>query len=144
MESDRVTSGDLVEVWFDDGRGGGPCYGVVTAAGDRAFYVTWESGARSRRPQGDHLVKPVRNVEVAREALGKAGLYPITARVRLTPARRAILTAANVRPDGHVVGGDPRARQALLDDGLLEVYDRHFGPLLQITDAGRAALKSCS
>lgn len=64
--------------------------------------------------------------------------------IRLTSARRGVLTAANARPDGHVIGGDPRVRQALLDAGLLEIYGHHYGPLLKISDAGRVALGAAS
>jgi hypothetical protein len=51
---------DLVEVWFDDGRGGGSCYGVVTAAGPKRVAVTWESGRRQNLPESRwHLIKRV-------------------------------------------------------------------------------------
>lgn len=52
--------GDLIEVWFDDGRGGGSCYGLVTAAGPKRVGVTWESGRRQSLSERQwHLVKRV-------------------------------------------------------------------------------------
>lgn len=52
--------GSIVQVWCDDGRGGGNCYGVVTAAGRIRIYVTWESGLKQRLPRHRwHLIEHV-------------------------------------------------------------------------------------
>lgn len=73
-----LTKGAVVETWHDDGRGGGPVFGLVTAAGPRRFSVTWESGIRQRRPQGCHHVAlvPETRRDLARLALVKAALLP--------------------------------------------------------------------
>lgn len=53
-------------------------------------------------------------------------------------AQQKLIDAAAKRADGHIIGGDPRTRQALRDRGWSEVYGRNFGPLERLTDAGRA------
>ncbi len=55
-----------------------------------------------------------------------------------TPAQQRLIDAAARREDGRVVGGDPRARQALRARGWAEVYGRNYGPLDRLTTAGRA------
>ena len=54
--------------------------------------------------------------------------------MKLTKAQHKLLDDASKRPDGHIVGGDPRTRQWLIDHGLIEVYGHHFGPLFKLTD----------
>ena len=68
--------GEYAQHWHDDGRGGGFCYGLVTRAGKKKFYVTWESGTRQRFDQGSHSVTlvPLVSRDVCEESLKRAGL----------------------------------------------------------------------
>lgn len=49
----RIRRGQFVQTWFDTGALGATLlYGVVVAAGPRAYYVRWESGIVNRIAQG--------------------------------------------------------------------------------------------
>ena len=61
--------------------------------------------------------------------------------VKITPAQLRLLIAASKHKHGHVIGGDPRVRDKLADLKLIVVYSHHFGPLYQISAAGRAAIE---
>ncbi len=61
--------GDLVETWFDDGRGGCYVYGDVIAAGRMIYRVRWESGLTQRFNQGRHDIKRARDEQEATAAL---------------------------------------------------------------------------
>jgi hypothetical protein len=60
--------------------------------------------------------------------------------ISLSPPRFKLLNAADKDKLGRLIGGDPRPRQALIDAGYVEVYGYNYGPLLRITEAGRAAV----
>lgn len=60
-----------------------------------------------------------------------------------TAAQQRLIDAAAARPDGHIIGGDHRTRQALRDHGWAEVYGYHFGPLERLTATG-FAVSTCA
>ena len=85
-----MTTGNYAQHWHDDGRGGCFCYGLVTKAGEKQFYVTWESGTHQRFPQGSHNVTqvPPKSLDIARESLKKAGLVKESATITDQPCPR--------------------------------------------------------
>lgn len=54
-----MASGDIVWTFFDDGRGGTYCSGLVSRAGRKTFTVTWVSGRVQRFPQGHREIVKV-------------------------------------------------------------------------------------
>ena len=62
--------GDYVETWFDTGAMGAQLlYGVVIAAGPKAYRIRWESGLTNRVPQGYFDVKLARDTAEAHRVL---------------------------------------------------------------------------
>ena len=69
-----MKTGDYVRCFCDanDRAGYQACYGLVIAAGPKAFKVRWESGVVQRRPQSCHLVSLAPDQSFAKECVDKS------------------------------------------------------------------------
>ena len=64
---------DLVQVWSDDGMGGGWAYGIVESVAPKTMVVRWESALRQRLRLGRYDIRLISNPEIYAEMRSKFG-----------------------------------------------------------------------